>query len=83
MSDWFPFQGFMYPPYQRPSDGSGTSGMHHDDDYDEGDDDGDEDDEDYVDQLCLFVVWVCRPLSDTIIFVCSSGDVYVQMPAFW
>lgn len=47
---------FSYSPYQRLSDGAGTSGTHQDDDDDDddgGDVDGDGygDDENYVDQL--------------------------------
>lgn len=65
ISGWFSYQGFAYRPYQRLSDGAGTSATHHgndddddDDDSDnngdgdgddDGDGDGDGDDEEYVD----------------------------------
>lgn len=56
MSDWFTFQGFAYPPYQRSRDRAGTSGTHHDDNDESDDDGGDGYDEEYFDYLCLFVV---------------------------
>lgn len=88
MSDLFSYQGFAYPPYQRPSDWAGTSGTHHDDDDDDEDEsdddgDGDGDDEEYVELFIFICCWVCRLLFDTLIFVCSSSDIQMYMPSFW